>query len=86
MQGKGIHEIADERNLTQMTVENHLIKCVQEGLPIDFTQFIPSEYEEQIIEAIEECGATLLKPIKEMLSEEVTYTAIKFALIKYGKS
>lgn len=86
MQGKGIHEIADERNLTQMTVENHLIKCVQEGLPIDFTHFIPSEYEEQIIEAIEECGATLLKPIKEMLPEEVTYTAIKFALIKYGKS
>ena len=84
-QGKSIKEIAEERGLTQLTVENHLIKCVQDGLRIDFEQFIPSEYEEQILCAIEECGATLLKPIKELLPEAVTYTAIKFTLIKHGK-
>lgn len=86
LRGKSINEIADERNLTQMTVENHLIKCAHEGLNINFDQFIPRQYEEQILEAIEECGTILLKPIKEVLPQEVTYTAIKFTLTKYNKS
>lgn len=81
--GRNLDEIADERELTRMTVENHLIKCVQEGLEVNYADFIPIEYEAQIIEAIEECGATLLKPIKERLPEEVSYTAIKFAVAKY---
>ena len=85
IQGKTISEIAEERQLTELTIENHLIKCVQEGLTIDFNQFIPIEYEEQIMEAVEECGATLLKPIKELLPEDVTYTAIKFTLLKHGR-
>ncbi len=84
-QGKTISEIAEERQLTELTIENHLVKCVQEGLTIDFNQFIPVEYEEQIMEAVEECGATLLKPIKELLPKDVTYTAIKFTLLKHGR-
>ncbi len=82
-QGLGINEIASERNLTPMTVENHLLKCAEEGLELDFSAFIPSLYEEQIAAAIEACGVEFLKPIKEALPEEVTYTAIKFALCKY---
>lgn len=82
--GRNLDEIADERELTRMTVENHLIKCVQEGLEVNYADFIPKEHEPQIIEAIEECGATLLKPIKERLPEEVSYTAIKFAVAKYS--
>lgn len=81
-EGKSIDEIADERDLTRMTVENHLLKCVQEGLEIDFESFIPKEYESQILEAIQNCGSELLKPIKEALPQEVSYTAIKFALAK----
>lgn len=82
-QGKTIEEIADERDLTQMTIENHLIKCVKEGMEVDFTRFIPQEYEAEIIEAIENCGPKLLKPIKECLPPEVSYTAIKFTVAKY---
>lgn len=84
MAGRSIDEIADERELTRMTVENHLIKCVQEGLEINYSDFIPAEYETQILEAIKEYGATLLKPIKEHLPEEISYTAIKFAIAKYS--
>ena len=82
-QGKTIEEIADERDLTQTTVENHLLKCIKQDLEIDFNQFIPSEYEQEIIEAIQQCGTALLKPIKECLPPEVSYTAIKFTLAKY---
>ena len=83
-QGKTISEIADERNLTEQTIENHLLKCIQEGMKVNFEDFIPKESESQIIEAIEECGATLLKPIKEKLPENISYTAIKFTIAKYG--
>lgn len=83
-QGKTISEIAYERNLTEQTIENHLLKCIQEGMKVNFEDFIPKESESQIIEAIEECGATLLKPIKEKLPEDISYTAIKFTIAKYG--
>ena len=81
--GKTIDEIADQRNLTRMTVENHLIKCAEEGMEVNYDDFIPTEYEAQIVAAIEECGPVLLKPIKEVLPEEVSYTAIKFAVTRY---
>ncbi|WP_054742174.1 DNA helicase RecQ [Cellulosilyticum ruminicola] len=82
-QGKAIEEIADERNLSQMTVEGHLIKCIKEGMEVDFSRFIPQEYEVEIMEAIETCGPNLLKPIKECLPPEISYTAIKFTVAKY---
>ncbi|PHV69238.1 DNA helicase RecQ [Sporanaerobium hydrogeniformans] len=81
-QGLTLEEIAKERNLTELTVENHLVKCVEEGLEVDYADFIPEKYEKQIIEAIQICGTTLLKPIKEALPSEVSYTAIKFSLLK----
>lgn len=81
--GRTLDEIADERELTKITVENHLIKCAEEGMEIKYEDFIPQQYEEQIMSAIDECGASLLKPIKEHLPEEVSYTAIKFAVNKY---
>ena len=83
LEGKTIEEIADERDLTQTTVESHLLKCVKEDLEVDFAKFIPAEQEDEIIEAIEQCGSGLLKPIKECLPPEVTYTAIKFTIAKY---
>lgn len=82
--GRTVEEIAEEREVTRMTVENHLIKCIEEGMQVNYDDFIPNEYESQIMTAIEECGAALLKPIKESLPEEITYTAIKFAVTKYN--
>lgn len=85
-EGMTMSEIAKERDLTPMTIENHLLKCIEEGFEIDYSEFIPSMYEEQIATAIEKCGTELLKPIKEALPVEVSYTAIKFALCKYKDS
>ena len=84
--GRSVDEIANERNLAITTVESHLVKCAQEGMEIQYEDFIPSEYEELIMKTIEECGATLLKPIKEQLPQEISYTAIKFAVLKYSMS
>ena len=82
--GKSIEEIADERDLTNITIENHIFKCRKEGLDIDIDFLIPDEYQEEILSAIEEQGSDKLKPIKEALPAEVSYTAIKAVLCKLG--
>ena len=84
--GHSIEEIANERDLTRTTIENHLIKCAQEGMEVRYEDFIPIEYEKLIMKTIEDCGIALLKPIKEQLPEEISYTAIKFAALKYSMS
>lgn len=80
-QGKQVEEIAKIRGLTKQTIETHIINCFERGLPIDMKQFIHTEYQDQIIKAIEICGGDKLKPIKEMLPQEVSYMDIKYYLI-----
>lgn len=85
-QGKSVKEIAAERGLTENTVENHLALCAKTGFEIDYSMFIKAEHEEMIMKAIEKEGGDKLKPIKDVLPEEVTYTEIKFALCKLQRS
>lgn len=80
--GKGIREIAKERDLSVTTIEGHLIQSMMSGLEIDYRDFVPEEQEKLIIEAIHKCGTEFLKPIKEALPEEVSYTAIKFMVAR----
>ncbi|MGE5678125.1 MAG: DNA helicase RecQ [Pseudomonadota bacterium] len=81
--GKSIGEIAWERGLTQITVEGHLVDCLEKGLDLDYQCLIPEEQEAEIMKAIDNFGTDRLKPIKEAVSAEVTYTAIRFAIWKY---
>lgn len=84
-QGKSVKEIAAERSLTENTVENHLAHCAETGYEINFSEFIKAEHEEMIMKAIEKQGTDKLKPIKECLPDEVTYTEIKFAICKFKR-
>lgn len=72
-----INEIAEKRELAMSTVENHLIQCAQQGMEVDFTRLIPTEYIQLLEKAVEEVGRDRLKPIKEQLPEEVSYFMIK---------
>ena len=81
--GLGINEIAERRGLTARTVEDHLISCVGCGLEVNEDLFVKGNWEEIIISAIKNCGMDKLKPIKESLPEEVSYSAIKYVLEKY---
>ena len=64
-------------------MEGHLIDCLEKGLPLEYECFISKGMEEEIMGAIEANGTEKLKPIKDALPSEVTYTAIKFAVWKY---
>ncbi|WP_034868985.1 DNA helicase RecQ [Clostridium lundense] len=82
-EGKGIEEIAKERDLSKTTIEEHLFKCLTEGMDINVDNFIKKEYEEIIVDAIKSVGGNKLKPIKEALPDQVDYTSIKFVWYKY---
>lgn len=79
-QGKSIEEIAKERNLSPTTIENHLADYVKLGFEINIRDFVSEEKEKLIIKTYKEIGIDKLKPIKEALPSEISYTEIKFAL------
>ncbi|MFZ5354568.1 MAG: DNA helicase RecQ [Bacillota bacterium] len=83
--GMSVKEIAEERGFSQVTIEGHLIDCLENGMQLEYECFIPEEYEEKIFHAIEDHGTDRLKPVKEALPEEITYTMIKFAIYKYKR-
>jgi len=72
-----IAEIVEQRELAVSTVENHLLQCAQQGLEVDFSKHIPAEYMPLLENALAEAGRDRLKPIKELLPEEVSYFMIK---------
>jgi ATP-dependent DNA helicase RecQ len=83
--GLGIGEIAVKRGLTVSTIENHLLQCAQQKMDVDFTKLIPEEFVPQLEKAVEEAGRTKLKPIKELLPEEVSYFMIRGFLMMSKK-
>lgn len=81
-EGKNLKEIAVVRGLSTVTVENHLVYCAKIGYDINFNDFVSTKHEELIIKVYEDIGGDKLKPIKEALPVDITYTEIKFALCK----
>ncbi|WP_066069567.1 DNA helicase RecQ [Neobacillus soli] len=81
-----INEMATERDLAVSTVEGHLIQCAQQGLEVDFSKHIPAEFMPLLAQAVEEAGRDRLKPIKELLPDEVSYFMIKAYLYFVSKS
>lgn len=80
--GKSIKEIAVLRGLSITTIENHLIKCMEERLDINWDDILSEDEKLLIINTANQLGADKLKPIKEALPEEISYFKIKAALAK----
>ena len=87
-EGKSIAEIATIREVTEATVENHLMKCYQEGKTIDWQQFYTDEQASVIDRALEtinvkEAG---LKALKENITDEsISYFMLRAYLIQRDK-
>ncbi len=81
---KDLHAVSKKRNIKQRTVEEHIIKAYREDKSIDIDQFIPKNQEEIVLEAIEKVSTQgRLRPIKELLPEEITYFTIKAVIAKH---
>ncbi|UOY93022.1 DNA helicase RecQ [Ectobacillus sp. JY-23] len=81
-QGYTLRDIAQERNLSLLTIENHILQCAEEGKEVQWEHFLSQEQEATIRKVIIELGGEKLKPLKEALPEDVSYFAIKTVLVK----
>jgi ATP-dependent DNA helicase RecQ len=84
-QNLSIQQIAEKRELALSTVESHLIQCAQQGMEVDFSKLIPAEYLPLLQKAVDEAGRSRLKPIKDLLPEEVSYFMVKSYLYFLSK-
>lgn len=80
--GQTIQEIRTERNVSQQTIEKHILRAIEEGNPIDWSRIFDQETEEQILQVVSEVDASLLRNIKEALPEAITYFQIQAVLLK----
>lgn len=83
--GLSIEEIANERGLALSTIENHLLQCAQQQLDVNFTELIPAQFMPLLESAVSQAGREKLKPIKELLPEEISYFMIKGYLLHTKK-
>jgi len=80
-QGLSLKEIAEVRNLTISSIHNHLMKLHEEGMDVDFYQFIQPVEIEQINAATSKLeDATKLKSYFEFFEGEMPYWKIKLGL------
>lgn len=80
--GTSIEEIANIRGLTKQTIENHLLKCFEDGLDINLEKYVNTEFEVAIKDAIKKLGTKKLRPIKDILPSQVSYFDINYYIIK----
>lgn len=83
-EGQSLEQISQERKLKILTLQDHLVRCSNEGHAVNWNSLIPPQHEQLILRTIGELGASKLKIIKDALPEEVEYTAIKAVLCKYS--
>ncbi|WP_405221122.1 DNA helicase RecQ [Dokdonia sp. Asnod1-B02] len=85
-QGLSLEEIAETRKLTIGSVYNHLMKLHDEGMEVDFYQFIQPVEVKQVHDAILKVeDADKLKSFYEYFKEELPYWKIRLALYLKGK-
>jgi ATP-dependent DNA helicase RecQ len=80
--GMTLEEIARKRQLTSITVQKHIIRSVQEGKPLNWTEIFDGETEQRVLNAIQLCGIEKLKPIWEALNGEIDYFVIQTIICK----
>ncbi|WP_226581602.1 DNA helicase RecQ [Halobacillus litoralis] len=78
-----IQEIAEERNMSPQTIENHLFRSAKEGKDIHWPRWFNEEQEVQVLQVYEQSEDRKLKTIKEQLPEDYTYSLIKAVLARH---
>lgn len=83
--GKTIETISQIRDLAKQTIENHLFQAYEKGHPIAWSIFFNEQEEIEVLKTVNYIEDNALKPIKEHLPEQYTYTKIKAVLVKNDK-
>jgi energy-coupling factor transporter ATP-binding protein EcfA2 len=75
--GNSIDKISDIRRISKNTIEEHIAKCIEEDL-VDTFEFVNENRFNIIKEVFEDKGLEFLKPTKEVLGDDYTYSELKF--------
>jgi hypothetical protein len=78
-EGRTISQIAEERQLSPVTVEGHLAHFVGTG-EIELGDVVEQEKAELIVSCIEEIEEMRAGPVKEVLGDQVSWSDIKFVI------
>jgi ATP-dependent DNA helicase RecQ len=83
--GLSIEEIAEQRNLSPITIEGHLAAFVTTG-DLDIYRFVTKEKLDRIMEVIKSTGQSFAaKPIRDILGDDYSYGEIRMGLGYYKK-
>ncbi|MFD1735494.1 DNA helicase RecQ [Bacillus salitolerans] len=80
--GQSLHEIAKGRELKIITIQNHIIQAIEAGKQIDWETEFSIEEEKLILETYDKVGSEKLKPLKDLLPDDIDYFKIKLVLAK----
>ncbi|MFJ9382439.1 DNA helicase RecQ [Peribacillus sp. NPDC101481] len=83
-EGKSIKEIGTLRGLSAISIENHLLKCAEEHLDINWDEIFLEKDFNLVLETAKQLDSDKLKPLKEALPEHISYFMIKAILVKAG--
>jgi ATP-dependent DNA helicase RecQ len=76
-QGRSIEEISNERNLKSSTIISHLAELIESGEKVDVEDLIQPGHYEIIVDALQQVGDEVLKPVKDFLGDAYSYDEIK---------
>lgn len=58
---------------------------MKNGHDIDISRLVDEDQRNEILNAIEKVGSERLKPIKEIVSENITYDSIRIVVTDYNE-
>lgn len=85
VQGLGLEEIAEQRNLTIGTVSQQISELIDRGVRVDLNRLIPEKHQEQIRAAYKRIKRVDLKKLKALIDEDVSYAEIRIMIAVFEK-
>ena len=79
-QGLTVAEIAAQRNLKPITIEQHLAELLEQGRDVRVEDFVTAADRVLIENAAREHGLDKLRPLKDAVPESIGYTQIRFVV------
>lgn len=81
--GISYKEIAQTTGFRDETILKHLIAIADFGYVIDLKSDLPADKKDQVLAAIEKVGYEKLRPIKDLVDEDIDYEEIKLVILEY---
>nr|WP_309100769.1 helix-turn-helix domain-containing protein [Fredinandcohnia onubensis] len=82
--GKTIDEIGIIRNLKRNTIEDHIVEVTHQKPDFSIDRFVPHEHQQQILSVYKTLQIKQLRPLKEKLTNDISYFEIRLVLARFG--